>query len=424
MADKDSERAEDEHSNDAEIEDATRAQDSEPDEVAIESETSEATDTASGDTPASDADLDLSASDVDEAEALSGAAEVEAETAASESAGELENETPPAPVKQVKSGRGLAWLALLLALIAAGGIGYLYYQLIYLDPVANLKQDIQSTAAEGGSEVADLRAALRQQQTNIEQQLAEARSQQAAELAQTQSAVLESLQQALLAAPPSQREWKLAEAEYLLRIGNHRVLMEQDTEGALSLFQAVDQILAELDDFALHQVRAVLADEILALRQVRRSDSQGIYLRLEAIKSNLDEVVFKTPEYVTEQAPVAEDETVWAQLYAQLKEFVRVRPVGGDETIQPLLSPAEEHYLELNLRLALEQAQLAALKGQQFVFVSALQNVRDWLAAYTEDPGDILQTEVEQLMLLDLERPLPDVSTSLIELQKVRRGGE
>lgn len=424
MADKDSERAEDKHSDDAEIEDATRAQDSEPDEVATESETSEATDTPSGDTPASDADQDLSASDVDEAEALSGAAEVEAETAASESAGELENETPPAPVKQVKSGRGLAWLALLLALIAAGGIGYLYYQLIYLDPVANLKQDIQNTAAEGGSEVADLRAALRQQQTNIEQQLQEARSQQAAELAQTQSAVLESLQQALLAAPPSQREWKLAEAEYLLRIGNHRVLMEQDTEGALSLFQAVDQILAELDDFALHQVRAVLADEILALRQVRRSDSQGIYLRLEAIKSNLDEVVFKTPEYVTEQAPVAEDETVWAQLYAQLKEFVRVRPVGGDETIAPLLSPAEEHYLELNLRLALEQAQLAALKGQQFVFVSALQNVRDWLAAYTEDPGDILQTEVEQLMLLDLERPLPDVSTSLIELQKVRRGGE
>ncbi|MEQ9452655.1 MAG: uroporphyrinogen-III C-methyltransferase [Pseudomonadales bacterium] len=424
MADKDSERAEDKHSDDAEIEDATRAQDLEPDEVATESETSEATDTASGDTPASDADQDLSASDVDEAEALSGAAEVEAETAASESAGELENETPPAPVKQVKSGRGLAWLALLLALIAAGGIGYLYYQLIYLDPVANLKQDIQNTAAEGGSEVADLRAALRQQQTNIEQQLAEARSQQAAELAQTQSAVLESLQQALLAAPPSQREWKLAEAEYLLRIGNHRVLMEGDTEGALSLFQAVDQILAELDDFALHQVRAVLADEILALRQVRRSDSQGIYLRLEAIKSNLDEVVFKTPEYVTEQAPVAEDETVWAQLYAQLKEFVRVRPVGGDETIAPLLSPAEEHYLELNLRLALEQAQLAALKGQQFVFVSALQNVRDWLAAYTEDPGDILQTEVGQLMLLDLERPLPDVSTSLIELQKVRRGGE
>ena len=84
----------------------------------------------------------------------------------------------------------------------------------------------------------------------------------------------------------------------MLRIANHRVLMEQDANGALTLLLAADQILAELDDFALHAVRARLADEVIALRSVPRDDLQGIYLRVEAMKSLLDDLHFAGPKCI------------------------------------------------------------------------------------------------------------------------------
>ena len=321
-------------------------------------------------------------------------------------------------------GRGVAWFALLIALLALGGGAYLYYEVLYKQPLVQLEERLSAGKSEQLEEISSLKSALARQQESVTLKLTEAQTNQAQELAETQAGLLDSLQQTLLAAPPLQREWKLAEAEYLLRIGNHRVLMEQDTQGALTLFLAVDEILAELDDFALHQARAVLADEIMALRQVPRQDLQGLYLRLETIKGQFDQAIFKTPEYVAKPAPRDPEETVWSQLATQMKAFVRVRRVVGDEAVKPLLTPTEEQFLELNLRLALEQAQLAALKRQQVVYEQALGNVRSWVDVHVDDSQGALIAEIDVLLSFELAYPVPNVAGSLRELNAVRRGGE
>ncbi len=182
--------------------------------------------------------------------------------------------------------------------------------------------------------------------------------------------------------------------------------------------------MAELDDFALHQVRARLADEIIALRQVRRDDLQGIYLRLESIKSQLDNLPLPQPEYLETQAPATESVSIWNQLLDELKQFVRVRSLQSQEALQPLLAPEEAQYLQLNLRLAVEQAQLAALKRQQDVFEQSLLNVRRWLVEHADvEDGrtKAILESVDELLLLELARPLPEISGSLTELLSIRR---
>jgi len=343
----------------------------------------------------------------------------ESEAASSEPA----DEGPP----RVKTrGRVLASLAILLGLAAVAGVGYLYYLLVYLDPLQSLRTANEQSSEQQDGQVQTLQAEIDEMRAGQSSALATLRRDQAEALSANEAAVLESLQEALSAAPPSQREWKLAEAEYLLRIANHRVLMQQDTQGALVLLQAADQIIEELDDFALHQVRSRLADEIMALRQVPRDDLQGVYLAIEAVKAGLDELTFATPDYLQEQTQPEEDATVWEQLTEQLSQFIRVRTLGTDETVSPLLAPQEEHYLELNLRLALEQAQLAALKRHQAVYEHSLQNAKTWLARYMDpqDPATIaLLDELETLLQAELAHPLPDVSGSLNELLAIGRGG-
>ena len=84
----------------------------------------------------------------------------------------------------------------------------------------------------------------------------------------------------------------------------------------------------------------------------------------------------------------------------------------------------KQHYLELNMRLQLEQAQLAVLKRHQVVFEQALEAVRNWLEQYVNHEHTQLLNEIETLLDLELSHPLPDISGSLNALLEARRGGE
>ena len=326
--------------------------------------------------------------------------------------------TPPAPSK----GRGVAWLSVFLALLALAGAGYLYYQLVYLAPLA----PVDTRLAELARAQADTEQRLQLLQSGQREALAELAEQQTERLAEAEQALVAALAEATNQAPPAPREWKLAEVEYLLRIANHRVLMERDTDAALRLLSAADGILADLDDFALHEVRAQLADEILALRGVRGNDVQGIYLRLEAVKGGLRELPLALPEYfAAADAPAAEEPaSFWQQLGAELSKYLKVRRFDG--ATKPLLAPEERVYLELNLRLMLERAQLAALRRQQLVYEQSLGSAQQWLHEFLDPEHPMVQeliAELESLLEVQLEQALPDVSGSLSSLLAVRRTG-
>lgn len=203
--------------------------------------------------------------------------------------------------------------------------------------------------------------------------------------------------------------------------------MERDVESALGLLRTADGMLAELDDFALHQVRARLADEIAALEAVTGTDLQGLFLRLEAAKRHLDDLPLREPRFSPETAaqtgqPAAGAEgSGWlATLERQLSAFLRVRRLD-DGGLKPLLAPEEAVYLELNLRLMLERAQLAALRGEQVLYEQSLATAREWIGEYlnVDEPAAArLLEELDTLATVDLERPLPDISGSLQALEE------
>ena len=321
----------------------------------------------------------------------------------------------PTPTTKPK-GRFLAACAFLFALVGLGGVGWLYYTLVYLDPLQQFMQQSATVRADNSAFREQFNRRLDELQGEAQALAQTTTANVTAIVADRERAVLKSLNEAISQAPPSAREWKLAEAEYLMRIANHRVLMEDDSAGALRLLQSADAILAELDDFALHEVRARMADEIMGLQQVRRDDLQGLYLRLEAVKSQIDELPIATPEYVERPDPASTEKTVWQMLADEFGELVRIRTVAGGEPIEPLLAPDEQRYLELNLRLSLEQAQLAALKRHQGVYEHSLSRVVEWLAAYA-DPADerarVVLDSLDELLQVDLSRTLPDISGSL-----------
>lgn len=318
-------------------------------------------------------------------------------------------------------GRLLAATALLLAFSALAGAGYLYFALIYLQPNAATERALAQAEAERNA----LGNGLAQAQESWRQGLEDSTDQLIERLQTTESGLVERLNQVAKAAPPSERDWKLAELEYLLQVANHRLLMERDVATALDLLRSADDILRRLEDMALHGVRAALAGEILSLEQTQGADVQGLYLRLDALKRQLKDLALAQPQFaLPKQAAASQDTGFWAALADEFRNLLRFRRI--DAEVRPLLAPDEALYLEFNLRLMLEQAQLAALRRDQAVFSSSLDSARQWVGDHLDaaDPGvQAAGNALAELQQADLNLALPDISASLQELRKVRRGG-
>jgi uroporphyrin-3 C-methyltransferase len=338
-----------------------------------------------------------------------------------------DTEEPPSVPPRVRSGRGLAAFALLIALGAAAGVGYLYWATVYRPPenpeagrYRGLAIELETLQARHGELVRELESS----RGALASSIAELDNRQSERVREIEGRVAQSLGAMANAAPPSEREWQLAEVEYLLRIANHRVLMEQDFDTARELLEACDATLRELDDFSLHGVRAEIADEIEALSRVEGTDVQGLYLKLEALKHDLRSLALATPEFGLAPAAqdTAEDATFWEALAARFSELLQFRRV--DRRVTPLLAPEEAVYLELNLRLALEQAQLAALRRDQTAFDTSLASAALWVDSHldAEDPAvAALASSIETLRGHQLAVDVPDISGSLNEILRLRR---
>ena len=352
------------------------------------------------------------------------------------------------------------YLGLLLGLAALGLAGYLYYLTQLQDPLAPFEKRIDeiATRAETNSgEVSSQSDALRKElqtaiqtatksQNDAADSLRSEIADQQENLEAAQAALAESLGESINAQPPTSRDWKLAEAEYLLRIANHRLLMERDAVTAGQLLTTADKILADLGDFSVFDVRARLADEILSLKSLTGTDLQGLYLRLESLKANVESLPPRLPEYLQGTAPgfgeaegtaaaergavegaEAPEQTVWQEIGSRLSAFYQYRKIDGSETQRALLSPDQSIHLEMNLRLMLERSQLALMRRNQLVYEQSLTTAEEWIGEYFDTSAPAVsqtQSELAELLQIELELPVPDISGSLTALQAISRGDE
>ncbi len=232
----------------------------------------------------------------------------------------------------------------------------------------------------------------------------------------------------------SRTDWLMAEAEYLMRLANQRFNMEKDFIGAEAILNAANSVLAETDDPGLYIVRQQLAKDILALQQVPHVDIEGTYLKIEALidlSNKLDQSHYLTQNEDARPSILTEDETTTASIeennFSQLltqtlnevKQLIIIRRL--DEPVAPLLAPEQIYYLKLNLRLMLEQTELALLDQNQAMYTRSLKKAQEWVQTYflasSDDTALILST-LKDLTEIEINPYLPDISQSLALLKK------
>lgn len=223
----------------------------------------------------------------------------------------------------------------------------------------------------------------------------------------------------------SRQDWRLAEAEHLLRLASLRLSALQDIDSAEALVQGADEILRGQNDPAAFAAREQLAKSLEALRTTVNPDRTGLFLQLAALREQVAQLHALTPAFVSsggvlsDLAAEGDGSSWWAKWLETLSQYFRI-DFSADENIRPLLAGQSLTQVRLALSLALEQAQWAALHGQTPVYRQSLLQAREVLDAHfdLENPNSrALRARVDELIEQPVEVVAPDLSGSLNAVQ-------
>ena len=412
--------------------------------------------------PNKDENIDQAA----DASAESNNAQIEPEaTAASEDAPkspeqayeEAEQAPPQQPAprqsqdKQSGGGKGaliLAVIAVIIALMALVSVFWMFQQASQGSQVSGkqvdrLERDIEKLDSEVRS-VVDVKVAvqkeileanarhekqLRTATNRYDQQISQAANSVKqnidvvqGQMRQTQEQIQNVRQQLASLSATDRQEWLVAEAEYLMRLANQRILMSRDAKGAAEMLRAADTIVKELDDTALHPVRAKIATELAALQVAAEFDVEGVYLRLDGLAKQAEELkLYELLEFEVAEEQKAAAEQDWRdavkggveEAWQKLSSYIRVSNRG--EKYEVMIAPDQEAILRYSVRLMFEQAQLSALSGKQVLYERSLTRASEWIRRYykLDEKSDVIAAEVDQLKVKNVVSETPDITGSL-----------
>ncbi|MDT8878976.1 uroporphyrinogen-III C-methyltransferase [Halomonas saccharevitans] len=314
-------------------------------------------------------------------------------------------------------------VALVLVILLAIGVGFFGWQAwqkleAQQQRLAALPADVASESALGELE-GQLESAESERDAALESTLSSLRG----EFADYRSSVDETLDKVLDELSREQdadeRDWLHAEAAYLLRLANQRLLLERDVEGAAALLRTADARLREADNPALVPVRREIASELAALEAVPTVDRTGLYLALNAQQELIagqplaQDIEEMTADAAIEETPTGDWQQQLSRFGNELKDLVTVRK--HDEALEALIAPEQESYLRQSVRLVLEQSQLALLKEEQALYEASLDKALTLVRGYYDTDASGVQSVIarlEELKQRSIRPELPDISGS------------
>ena len=349
-------------------------------------------------------------------------------------------------ISREKTGKTIQRLPLILTgLILLGAAAGLLFGYRYLNDLRSSLTTLDESLRRANQEQSQLAQRLLQTQQELERQKQEF-SQQRQTLEKQHKSLLETRENAKRSEDTlyhslaeiqtrlggKEGQWRVAEAEYLLRVANHRLTLMADPATALAALKAADERLGATGDPGWSPVRDILAREITQLTALPKVDLAGISAELAALSSQVENLPLQDDEGVlplrrgrpetmeTADAGFDFGKTL-DDLWEGFKSMVVIR--HHDRPVSAMLPPEQRYFLIENLRLKLEAAKAALLARNQPLYSNNLDTAAEWAARYFDGPDPAVtgfRAQVRELAKRRIVADPPDISASLRALRERR----
>ncbi|WP_296048054.1 uroporphyrinogen-III C-methyltransferase [uncultured Alteromonas sp.] len=330
---------------------------------------------------------------------------------------------------------GLLWLVTLLNLLLLGGAAYGGYWYFNQHSVTQTKLD--SLRSELNNELGQKHSQIASKASTLEQQLSAqaAATQDVLDGEAAQQATVEQLENQLQGALAQIQEldgrrptdWLIAEADYLVRMAGRKMWLEKDLRTAIMLLGNADQRLKSLADPSVLPVRALIAQDIQALQQVNPVSEVSVALALDGLVKQVDKLAIITPKEANEftSEAVSDSASDWKQNLLNVwrslvDDFIRIE--YRDEPVEPMMTAQQEWLSREQIKLALQQAQAAALASEQTLYEASIERATaiisdDYILSNSDVSG--FQSALSQLKNTDISKAIPTELSSQAALESL-----
>ena len=221
------------------------------------------------------------------------------------------------------------------------------------------------------------------------------------------------------------RAWLGQEAIFLIRLAAQRLLIARDVAAAINLLTQADALLRDTGEPTLEGVRADIARDRAALAALPKVDQVGLYARLSALIDQADQLQLSSEilRAGEEAEPVLSgwwDRAAagWRAALARLSDHLVIRRRSDD--IAQLMTPEWASLARQNMRMLLEQAQIAMLSANQSLFDTALQRAARFAELFADqDPDRVasMMADIHAMAGENIAPELPDLAPTRSRLE-------
>lgn len=323
-------------------------------------------------------------------------------------ASEMEKQIKPEKTKS--GGKGIAVLALLVAL-SVGGIGYFLANKKFVE-VENQLQVVAQKVAQSQplQTVVDLpnldaeKAQMAKLVADYQQAVERIAQLETSQVAYTQQ--IQGLQAqiqkwgASLSVEPS--VWLLSDADFLLNNALRKMVLDNDIDTAKSLLIEADNVLSQVNQSGVLAVRDAIKNDLNQLSRVNNVDQNNLMQRLAQLANLVDDMpLVDVAEESDDQYEVSGSIEDWQQNIEKsansfLNHFIRVSDKGATKD-KVFVAPNQEIYLRENIRLRLQIAILTVPRQQNELYKQSLEAVSTWVRSYFDVKNSNVMTFLKDI---------------------------
>jgi len=331
---------------------------------------------------------------------------------------------PPAPK------RGRPWFALfnfLLIVALAGAAAYYWREqqklaAVYQADIVELRQQLNRKATTDELQ-SSLQAGLQSSLSPLQSELGDL-ERKLGELGLGQQSLRESSETLYELFGRDRNDWQLAEVEYLMRVAQHRLILQNDFEGAAVTLQAASDRIGLTGDPGLLPVRVLISEEIADLKTRKRPDLVGMTLMLaqlgrqvRALKPGFAVRVDQPLDASPAPSQLAADDWV-GRFNAFLNSLISIRkestsPSEIEANVMDVASALED-----NLKLARWAVLERDARQYQLLLDRSLRLFREFYDLDDVANNDFM-TQLQELQTMVINPEKPDITGSLREMQRI-----
>jgi len=227
--------------------------------------------------------------------------------------------------------------------------------------------------------------------------------------------------------------WQLAEVEYLMRVAQHKLILQDDFAGAAVTLQAASDRIGLTGDPGLLPVRVIISEEIADLKTRRRADLVGMSLmlaqlgrRVRGLQAGFALRVEQSSELSAGEGPADEQSVMvgqaskdWVDRFSDfLDSLISIRKESTEPTeIEANIIDVTEA-MEDNLKLARWSVLERNANQYQLLIDRSLSLFREFYDLDNAANHDFM-TELQELQKRVVKPEKPDITGSLRELQRI-----